>query len=322
MAQAIRPNFFIVGAASSGTTSLYTYLKQHPEVFLPALKEPHYFAQLRPAYEQRYLFTYVTTEKDYLALFSKAADCKAIGEASPSYLWCPTAPARIRQAVPAAKIVILLRDPVERAYSHYLMSLREGLQYRPFFESLQEDWHRAQKGWGVSQLYVELGLYAEQVRRYLRAFGSAQVRVILFDELRRGAENRKATLAEILRFIGADPRYLDRIDMSHVENSFGIARWPWAQRIAGSNWARRAGQLLVPKSMGANHAIKRLIFQRFFVKAVPRPKIDPAARDWLCEIFDPDLQALEELLGRALPELRRSWMPHEPVAAPRHHVAV
>jgi hypothetical protein len=322
MAQAIWPNFFIVGAASSGTTSLYTYLKQHPEVFLPALKEPHYFAQLRPAYEQRYLFTYVTAEKDYLALFSRAADYKAIGEASPSYLWCPEAPARIHQAVPEAKIVILLRDPVERAYSHYLMNLREGLQYRPFFESLQEDWNRAQKGWGVSQLYVELGLYAEQVRRYLRTFGPAQVRVILFDELRRGAENRKSTLAEIVRFIGADPRYLDRIDVSYVENSFGIARWPWAQRIAGSNWARRAGQLLVPKSMGANHAIKRLVFQRFFVKSVPRPKIDPDARQWLCEIFDPDVRALEELLGRVLPELRRSWTPHEPAAAARHHVAV
>lgn len=322
MAQAIWPNFFIVGAASSGTTSLYTYLKQHPEVFLPALKEPHYFAQLRPSYEQRYLFTYVTAEKDYLALFSKAAAYKAIGEASPSYLWCPEAPARIYRAVPGAKIIILLRDPVERAYSHYLMNLREGLQRRPFFEALQEDWNRPQKGWGVSQLYVELGLYAEQVRRYLATFGPEQVRIVLFDELRRGAENRNAALAGVLRFIGVDPGYIDRIDMSYAENSFGVARWPWAQRIAGSNWARRAGQLLVPKRIGANHAIKRLIFQRFFVKSVPRPKIDPAARQWLCTIFEPDLRALEELLGRELPELRRSWTPREPLSAPQQNVAV
>jgi hypothetical protein len=322
MAQAIWPNFFIVGAASSGTTSLFTYLKQHPEVFLPALKEPHYFAQLRPSYEQRYLFTYVSTESDYLALFSKAGGCKAIGEASPSYLWCPEAPARIARAVPAARIIILLRDPVERAYSHYLMNLREGLQRRPFFEALQEDWRRPQKGWGVSQLYVELGLYAEQVKRYLATFGPEQVRIVLFDEMRRGSENRKAALAGVLEFIGADADYIDRIDMSYAENSFGVARWPWAQRLAGSNWARRAGQILVPRRIGANHAIKRLIFQRFFVKSVPRPKIDPDARQWLCEIFEPDLRALEALLGRELPALRRSWTPREPHIAPRQNLAV
>src|SRR5690242_1471908 len=109
MAQSNWPNFFIVGAASCGTTSLYTYLKQHPAVFLPALKEPHYFAQLCPAWDQRYLFTYVTEEKDYLALFSKAVGFKAIGEASPSYLWCPEAAARIHGVAPRAKIIALLR---------------------------------------------------------------------------------------------------------------------------------------------------------------------------------------------------------------------
>ncbi len=321
MTQANWPNFLIVGAASSGTTSLYTYLKQHPEVFLPALKEPHYFAQLRPVWEQRYLFTYVTEESEYLALFAKASGYRAIGEASPSYLWCPEAPARIHRAIPGAKIVILLRDPVERAYSHYLMNLREGLQRRPLFEALQEDFNRRAKGWGVSQLYVELGLYAEQVRRYLETFGAAQVRIVMFEELRRSSENQKSALAGVLRFIGADPRYLDRIDTSYAENSFGIARWTWARRLAGSNWARRAGQLLVPKSRGANHAIKRLIFQRYFVKSVPRPEIDPVSRQWLCEIFDPDLRALEAMLGRELPELRRSWM-REPAPAPRQTAAV
>ncbi len=322
MAQVNWPNFFIVGAASCGTTSLYTYLKQHPEVFLPALKEPHYFAQLRPIWEQRYLFTYVTEETDYLALFSKATGFKAIGEASPSYLWCPAAAERIHRAVPRAKIIILLRDPVERAYSHYLMNLREGLQDRPFFEALQDDWNRERKGWGVSQLYVELGLYAEQVRRYLELFGPSQVLILMFDDLRRSSPNQKATLGRVLRFIGVDPACLDRIDTSYVENSFGVARWAWAQRLAGSNWARRAGQILVPKRFGANHTIKRLIFQRFFVKSVPRPEIDLASKQWLCEIFDPDLRALEALLGRELPELRRSWTPGEPAAAPRQTVAV
>ncbi|MBF6569298.1 MAG: sulfotransferase [Candidatus Binataceae bacterium] len=322
MAQQIWPNFFIVGTASSGTTSLYTYLKQHPEVFLPALKEPHYFAQLKPTYEHRYLFTYITEENDYLALFKKAAGFKAIGEASPSYLSSPDAPARIRQAAPDAKIIAILRDPVERAYSHYLMNLREGLQRRPFFEALKDDWERDEKGWGITQMYVELGMYAEQIRRYIRVFGRDRVLIVLFDDLKRSTENKKAAVAQVLRFIGADLSYLDQIDTSYAENSFGVARWPWVRRIAGSNYARRLGQLIVPRSFGANHAIKRLVFQRFFVKPAPRPKIDPAAKEWLCSIFDPDIAALEELLGRELPQLRRSWGHREPAIAARQTVAV
>src|SRR5437667_3118215 len=168
----IWPNFFIVGAQNSGTTSLYGYLKQHPDVFMPALKEPHYFAQITPSHEQRYLRTIVRDEAAYLRLFLKAKGYPAIGEASPSYLWDANAPHRIRKAVPHAKIIILLRDPVERAYSHYLMDVREGRQDLPFLQALERDWNRSKKGWSVSQLYVELGLYAEQVRRYLEVFGS------------------------------------------------------------------------------------------------------------------------------------------------------
>jgi hypothetical protein len=299
------PNFFIVGAANSGTTSLYTYLNQHPEVFLPALKEPHYFSQIRPAYEQRYMRPYVTDETAYLQLFRKAGGYKAIGEASTSYLSDPEALRRIRDMVPNARIIIILRDPVERAHSHYLMDVREGRQNLPFFAALQDDWNRKDKGWGVSQLYVELGMYAEQVKRYLRAFGPEQVIILMFEELKGAAA--KGALAKVLRLIDVDLSYLSQIDMCYVENSFGIARWSWTRHIAGSNLARRVGQSLVPMRMGSNHTIKRLIFQPYFVKPAPRPDIDPRARDWLISIFDPNIRELEGILGGKLPNLRRTW---------------
>ena len=301
------PNFFIVGAANSGTTSLYACLKQHPEVFLPALKEPHFFAQVRPSFEQRYLRTYVTEEKAYLKLFRRGAGYRAIGEASPSYLFDAVAPLRIRRVVPHAKIVILLRDPVERAHSHYLMDLREGVQDKHFYEAVEEDWHRSQKGWGRSHLYVELGLYAEQVDRYVNTFGSEQVLVLMFEELTRASQNGKSALAKVLRFLDVDVSCLDRIDTSYAENSYGVARWKWARRLAGSNRVRRIGQILVPPSVGSNQAVKRLIFQRFFVKSAPRPEIDPRARDFLYSIFDPDIRTLEERLDRHLPDLRLTW---------------
>ena len=301
------PNFFIVGAANSGTSSLYAYLKQHPDVFMPALKEPHYFAQLTPSHDQRYLRTIIRDEPAYLRLFRRAEGYKAIGEASPSYLWEANAPYRISRAVPDAKIIILLRDPVERAYSHYLMDVREGLQDLPFCEALQRDWSERSKGWSVSHLYVELGLYAQQVRRYLDIFGPEQVLILMFEELTNSALNGKSVLADVLRFLDLDTAPLPAIDTSLAENGFAAARWSWARRVAGANWARRAGQLLVPVSLGSNHTIKRAVYQRYFVKAVPKPPMAEQAGQWLRSVYEPDLASLEALLGRAFPELRRSW---------------
>jgi hypothetical protein len=303
----IWPNFFIVGAANSGTSSLYNYLKQHPQVYLPALKEPHYFSQINPSHRQRYLRTIIRDEAAYLRLFRRAKGYKAIGEASPSYLWKADAPHRIHRAIPDAKIIILLRDPVERAYSHYLMDVREGLQNLPFPKALQEDWNRPEKGWSVSQLYVELGLYAEQVRRYLNVFGSEQVLILTFEDLTKSALNGKSVVADVLRFLGLDPAPLPKIDTSRVENGFAAARWSLARRIAGSNWARRAGQILVPVSLGANHTVKRVVYQRYFLKEQPKPPMDEQAKEWLCSIYDPDLRVLEKVLDRKLPELRRTW---------------
>jgi len=303
----IWPNFFIVGAANSGTTSLYSYLRQHPDVFLPALKEPHFFAQISPSHEQRHLRSLIRDERAYLKLFRRAKRYKAIGEASPSYLWEANAPYRIHRAVPHAKIIIVLRDPVERAYSHYLMDVREGLQDLPFHEALKEDWSRREKGWSVSQLYVELGLYAEQVRRYLEVFGAERLLILTLEELMTSALNGKSVVADVLRFLDLDTAPLYKIDTSRVENGFAVARWSWARRMAGANWVRRAGQILVPVSLGANHTVKRVVFQRYFVKVVPKPSIDVRARDWLRSIYDPDVSALESLLGRELSELRRSW---------------
>jgi hypothetical protein len=305
----IWPNFFIVGAANSGTTSLYGYLKQHPDVFMPALKEPHYFAQLTPSRDQRFLRTIIRDEPAYLRLFHRAQHYRAIGEASPSYLWEPNAPYRIRRAIPHAKIIILLRDPVERAYSHYLMDVREGLQELPFREALQRDWTQGKKGWSVSHLYIELGLYAEQVRRYLEVFGPERVLILMFDELTKSALNGKSMVADVLAFLDLDVAPLADIDTSLAENGFAAARWAWTRRMAGANWVRRAGQILVPVSLGSNHTIKKLVYQRYFVKAVPKPPMDEQAGEWLRSIYAPDLSALEAIVGRELPELQRSWFP-------------
>ena len=163
MSKPIWPNFYIVGAVKSGTTSLYAYLRQHPQVFLPTMKEPHFFTQPRPSPEQIHLIQYVADIESYQHLYRGADRYPRIGDASPSYLWCEEAPERIHAVQPEARIIVILRDPVQRAYAQYLMDFNEGVLDLPFMEALQKDWARPDKGWGISQLYVELGRYTAQI---------------------------------------------------------------------------------------------------------------------------------------------------------------
>jgi hypothetical protein len=132
------PNFIVIGAAKAGTTALYWYLAEHPAVFMSPVKETNFFAyglddagQLLYGIPELHQFP-VTTLSEYEKLFANAGDAAAVGEASPIYLECPQAAGRIRTRIPDARLICGLRDPVERAYSDYLMYLRlRGEQLEP-----------------------------------------------------------------------------------------------------------------------------------------------------------------------------------------------
>lgn len=293
------PNLFVVGAAKAGTTSMYAYLSQHPEVFFPRVKEPHFFTQVTPSRAHRFYIEAITRRSDYLKLFNRAAGCRMIGDASPSYLWHPQVPQRIHAVAPDPRIIILLRDPLERAHSHYLMDFREGVQPRPFYEALRADMDQRDKGWGVSFLYYELGLYAAQVKRFLHTFGPNRIKIILFEEMRRDA---RQTLIELSRFLGLDPKPMLSIDATRSHNAYAAPRNAMMRRIAGARLSRWIGQSVVPRRLGW------FIFERFFLKSSSKPSLDARVRDLLCSLYEPDVSELERTLGRSLPELRRSWM--------------
>ena len=194
-------NFFIVGAANSGTTSLYSSGSMRR--VSAGSQRAALLAQIKPWHEQRHLRSLIGDQQEYLKLFRKAKGYKAIGEASPSYLWEAKAPYRIHRVVPHAKIIIVLRDPVERAYSHYLMDVREGLQDLSFHDALKQDWSRREKGWSESRVYIELGLYAERVRRLLKSWRE-RVLILSLEELIASALNGKSVVADVLRFLELD----------------------------------------------------------------------------------------------------------------------
>jgi hypothetical protein len=301
------PDFFIVGAQNSGTSSMHAYLTKHPRIFMPALKEPHFFSQLAPIRQMRYPTTNVRDPEAYLKLFAKAGPSALVGEASSSYLWDSGAPVRIHAANPAAKVLIILRDPIARAFSGYLKDVREGWQELPFYEALRRDYGLESKGYGISRLYVELGLYSQQVRRYLDIFGEAHVKVITFKSLTSSLAMGHGVLEDILDFLGLSRAPLRPMDTMKIENPFGVPRWDWARRVAGSRLIRFLGRALVPSSLGSTYTIKRLVFEPLLIRRASRPPIDPRAKQWLISLYDRDVTELERLLRRKLPELRTSW---------------
>src|SRR5579859_4974857 len=169
------PNFFIVGAARSGTTSLHRYLSQHPQIFMTHRKEVHFFAAdhfPRTGPGDDWLNKRVLHDQEqYTQLFADVQGAKAIGEASVFYLCLPDSAERIAQAVPDAKIIIILREPVERSYSSHMMLVRDGRETLGFAEGLELAQERKAKGFEPIWWYKELSLYYEQVKRYLDIFG-------------------------------------------------------------------------------------------------------------------------------------------------------
>jgi hypothetical protein len=298
------PNFFIVGAARAGTTSLYSYLAQHPQIFVSSLKEPHFFSGVEPRPEERHLIKCVTREPEYLALFYGGDAFLARGEASTSYLWSEKAPVLIKQHIPEARIIVLLRDPVERAYSHYLLDIREGRLRRPFFQALMEDFESSSKGWFTSNLYVELGFYYQQVERYYRVFQPNNILILMFQDL---INDPSQVLFQVTSFLGVDPKYVPYIDTESAHNLYAAPRNQLAQRMLF--WGRRP-ILRLPRAIYKRMAPKTL--QGFFRKRVLRkrsskPTMDMQARLFLQGIYEPNVQALEHLLQRDLSILRISW---------------
>jgi hypothetical protein len=203
-----RPNFFIVGAARAGTTSLYRVLQQHPDVFMPENKEPGFFSPPPPGWEA--FSKPASRELDaYLGLFAGAGARPAIGEASVMYLTAPESARRIHQFNPDARIIIVLRQPADRAYSLYRYMCMRGLEAEPTFERALADEERrlarclavASAPWLHAGCYFDSGLYAAQVARYLEVFPREQVQIVVFDDFKK---DPAGTARGVMRFLGLD----------------------------------------------------------------------------------------------------------------------
>jgi hypothetical protein len=292
--EGILPNFFIVGARKCGTTSLYFYLKKIPGVYMSPVKELFFFA---PHAVQTDAFDVIRDKKEYLRFFEKARGYIAVGEATPIYLWDLDSPKLIHQAVPNARIIILLRDPIERAYSQYLRVIKYSGMKASFYDELMRDYKSQEKLYGTSQLYVEMGMYYEQVKRYFDIFGREKVKVIIFEEF---IQHPEQTVNEVLAFLGVN--YAVTAAIRGHYNPDSVPRSPLSRLIfAFFRWLRARNikfykiLALLPGSL-VQLALEKILFKR-----TQKPNMEPEAVKFLQEIYYDDVLRLESLLGRSLP---------------------
>ena len=279
------PDFIIFGALKGGTTSLYQYLKQHPEVYMnPSLKEARFFAYdeddpiLRNKPDK--LFPIKTFEA-YQDLFEGVSVEKAVGEASPGYLESPIAATRIKASIPDIKLIASLRNPVERAYSLYLMAFRSGSEKRSTSEAFED----------TGYWYQRFGYY-KNLKRYFDQFDDQQIKIILFEDIKN---DDASVTQDLYRFIGVDDSFVP--DTSTIHNPGGIPKNRILNTLLKNKLPKQLKSLLPKKSHLWVASIKANIKKKNLEKAPPLP-VDLRAR--LALEFRDDILKLQDLLKRDL----------------------
>lgn len=294
------PGFFIVGAPKCGTTALYAWLKQHPDVFLPEGKEPHFFGK-DLTWRHRDTLTPEAALERYLELFRDAGPARAVGEASTMYLYSREAADEIFQFNPEARIVVMLRNPVDQMYSFHSERLYgQNEDIVDFVEALKAEDER-KHGERIPALarlvegcfYRDVARYSNQVERYLDVFGADRVHVIVHDDMRKDPEG---VFRGVARFLEIDESFVPEF----VEvNGNKVPRFPALQRLLrnrNSGWRTALRRALPP-------GLRKRIFRsvgRANTLDVTRRKMDPALRGELQHEFEFDVRRLSALIGRDL----------------------
>ncbi|MEY2477451.1 MAG: hypothetical protein QOG87_2766 [Actinomycetota bacterium] len=285
------PTFLIIGAAKSGTTSLYRYLEQHADVFMSPVKETLYFAPEFWAPAPDGSARGIRTLADYEALFAGAPVGAAVGEASPQYLASREAPRLIHEALPDVRLVAILRDPAERAYSAYLHLVRDGVETIDDFRRAlaAEDGRRAE---GADQLwlYRDGSMYHDQLVRYFGLFPRSHVRVHLYEDF---AADPAAVTKDVLEFVGVTVGDFEP-DVSLRFNPGGIPRSARLHDVVGNNSLLRRAMMRLPAKVG------RDVLVRVINRNLAKPGMPADIRAELVEEFRPEVERLEVLLGRDL----------------------
>ena len=298
------PNLLIVGAAKSGTTSLHFFLKQHPDVFMSPVKEPKFITSqflpfpFRGVGDRRVEKQVVKNLEDYIGLFKKAGNERILGEGSTDtlYYYERSIPV-IKKILGNPKIIIILRNPVDRAFSNYFHLVRDGREFLSFEEALAEEENRIRNNWDYFWHYKALGLYSAQVGAFLNEF--PHVKVLLFDQLRSDVTGM---MREIFSFLEIDADFkITRPDVPL--NVSGVPKNRFFHFLFNSNnLVFRTGRRILANSPLEDRLAK--FVARIRRRNLERIKPDEKIRRQLREFYREDILKLEKILGYDL----SSWL--------------
>jgi len=291
------PDFYIVGAPKAATTSLYHYLDQHPRVFFPGKKEPVYLAGYKPDFvgpsAELLNKNMVTSEDEYLKLFEEAQAEAIVGEASTDYLASEVAAENIKQRNPDAKIIIVLRNPIDRAYSEHMHLVRDQFEELSFMEALLKEKERIDKGYVPLFWHIKRGMYFQAVKRYFNAFSRQQVKVILYEDL---CSNIDKVVDDINVFLGLKKHDFSTDQKSNVS---GVANIRFFQKLFVAYRSAPEDSLIKKIArLVSNKTIRKKTMQFYLNKNIKKDEenID-TERQYLENIFQEDITKLEHLLG-------------------------
>lgn len=274
------PNFFIVGAPRAGTTSLYNYLNEISEVFMSPVKEPGFFI---PNDFRNF------SEKTYLELFENVKDEIAIGEATAGYLGNEKTPFLIKEKVPNAKIIITLRDPVNRIFSHYLNRLRTGDTKLSFEDAVKQYFDNNSSENQIKGL-IKGSLYHNQVQRYFEVFDKNNVKILIFEETIKDTKKAIKEILEFLEIKNSSPKNIDE-----VFNSYSEPLGTLGTNIVKNKTINTISRKILPKSN------REKILRTILNKKGKKPSLSETTRKQLEPVFYEDVKNLEKTLGKTLP---------------------
>lgn len=290
------PTFLIIGAARSGTTALYLNMKKHPEIFMSEKKEPNFFAYENELLDcagpgADYINNSTTRLADYQKLFEDVSDESAIGEASPLYLYSEKAALQIHHHSPDVKLIAILRNPIDQAFSHFLYAQRQMLEpLDDFMSALLAQKERKRERWQPLFQYSRFPRYYEQLRRYYEVFSENQVKIYTYDEFEHSP---RSVLSDIYSFIGVDQGF--QSDLSFRPNLGGIPRNRFLQDlIMQPHLLTRLAGWLVPEEM------KRRVRDAVSARNLVKPPFPEDAKIHLQKELHDEILKLQDLLKRDL----------------------
>jgi hypothetical protein len=300
------PDFLVIGAAKSGTVSLYHYLDQHPQIYMCPINEPNFFA-LDGLHLDNHFHgpgDRATVERHcvrdraaYEAHFAAAGPDQRLGESSPLYLYSAHAARRIHQLAPQARLIALLRHPTARAHANYRHYRIAGIEPLPTFEqALQAETARLAWGWGPWPFwgYRDVGHYATQLQRYHDLFDPGQILVCFYEELR---DDPLTLLQKLHTFIGVDGDFIPDTSVRH--NIGSRPRFHFLRRLTTQpNRLRDTLKVMLPSFM------RTWLRERVLRLNEKRRTLDPATRRHLTRDYAPDIRRLQALTGHDL----RHWL--------------